>query len=149
MKFYLTCISIKLPFNGRSLKMENSENKPGCKVWIGLFVLLGLIGSLFSSVDDSKTTEKKSVPLTNEQKVSELQSGYDGSIRSVVKFVKNSMNDPDSFEHVETRTGFYEKESFIVSMKYRGKNPFGGVITKYIDLKVDYSGNVISVEKDY
>jgi hypothetical protein len=34
-------------------------------------------------------------------------------------------------------------------MKYRGKNPFGGVITKYIDLKVDYSGNVISVEKDY
>jgi hypothetical protein len=129
--------------------MENSKKNPGCLVWIGLLLLIGLIGSIFSSGDNSKTTEKKSVPQTNEQKVSELQSGYDGSIRSVVKYVKNSMNDPDSFEHVETRTGFYEKESFIVSMKYRGKNPFGGVITKYIDLKVDYSGNVISVEKDY
>ncbi|MHA8077843.1 hypothetical protein [Aquirufa antheringensis] len=129
--------------------MENTENKLGCKGWIGLFLLIGLIGSLLSSGDDSKTTEKKSVPQTNEEKVNELQNGYDGSFPSVVKFVKNSMNDPDSFEHVESRTGYYEKESFIVSMKYRGKNPFGGVITKYIDVKLDYSGNVISIEKDY
>lgn len=129
--------------------MDKTENKLGCRGWIGLFVLIGIMGSLLSKCDESKTTEKKSVPQTNEEKVNELQNGYDGSFPSVVKFVKNSMNDPESFEHVESRTGFYEKESFIVSMKYRGKNPFGGVITKYIDVKLDYSGNVISIEKDY
>ncbi len=129
--------------------MGKSERTPVWMRLVGLIIVIGLLWNAVPNDTDSNTSKSKSTPKTNEERVSELQSGYDGSIRSVVKFVKNSMNDPDSFEHVETRTGFYEKESFIVSMKYRGKNPFGGVITKYIDLKVDYSGNVISVEKDY
>lgn len=129
--------------------MEKSENKQGCGIWIGVFLLVGILVYVFSSGNDSKTTSNKSVPQTNEEKVTSLQNGYDGSIPSVIKLVKDSMNDPDSFEHVETRTGFYEKDSFIVSMKYRGKNSFGGVITKFIDVKLDYSGNVISIEKEY
>ena len=96
-----------------------------------------------------KTLEPNIRPKTNEEKANSLLSGWNGSVKSVVKLVKSSMNDPDSFEHVETRTGYYETNSFIVSMKYRGKNAFGGVITKYVDVKVDYSGNVLSVEKEY
>ncbi|MHA8088829.1 hypothetical protein U8593_00850 [Aquirufa antheringensis] len=129
--------------------MGKSERTPIWMRLVGLIIVIGLLWNAVPNDTDSNFSKSKSTPKTNEERVSELQSGYDGSIRSVVKFVKNSMNDPDSFEHVETRTGFYEKGNFIVSMKYRGKNPFGGVITKYIDVKVDYSGNVISVEKDY
>jgi hypothetical protein len=129
--------------------MGKSEKTPVWMRLVGLIIVIGLLWNAVPNDTESNTSKSKSTPKTNEERVSILQSGYDGSIRSVVKFVKNSMNDPDSFEHVETRTGFYEKENFIVSMKYRGKNPFGGVITKYIDVKVDYSGNVISIEKDY
>jgi hypothetical protein len=129
--------------------MGKSERTPIWMRLVGIIIVIGLLWNAVPNDTDSNSSKSKSVQKTNEERVSELQSGYDGSIPSVVKFVKNSMNDPESFEHVETRTGFYEKESFIVSMKYRGKNPFGGVITKYIDVKSDYSGNVISIEKDY
>jgi hypothetical protein len=129
--------------------MGKSERTPVWMRLVGIIIVIGLLWNAVPNDTNSNSSKSKSVPKTNEERVNELQSGYDGSIRSVVKFVKNSMNDPESFEHVETRTGFYEKESFIVSMKYRGKNPFGGVITKYIDVKLDYSGNVISIEKDY
>jgi hypothetical protein len=129
-----------------------NEKKTGClKLILGgiLFFLIWFLIEKFSSSSSSTKTETSTTPKTNEERANSLTSGWNGSIPSVVKFVKNSMNDPDSFEHVETRTGFYETNNFIVSMKYRGKNPFGGVITKYIDIKVDYSGNVISVEKEY
>lgn len=129
--------------------MEKSKRTPFWMKLVGFIIVIGILWNAVPNDTNSNSSKSKSESKTNEERVNDLQSGYDGSIRSVVKFVKNSMNDPESFEHVETRTGFYEKESFIVSMKYRGKNQFGGVITKYIDVKLDYSGNIISIEKNY
>ncbi len=144
--------------------MKEEKKLTGCGKFIVGILILWLIGAVIGLFDDSKEPEKvdnrtpteivntpapNMSPKTNEEKANALLSGWNGSMNSVVKLVKGSMNDPDSFEHVETRTGYYENNSFIVSMKYRGKNAFGGVITKYVDVKVDYSGNVISVEKEY
>ena len=54
------------------------------------------------------------------------------------------MNDPDSYEHVETR--FRDEGEYIfVITKFRGKNAFGGTVTNTISAKVDFDGDVIEI----
>ena len=56
----------------------------------------------------------------------ECISGYDGSCYALVDYLKkNYLKDPESFEHLETHYGF-ENLHFVVIMKYRAKNSFGG-----------------------
>jgi cbb3-type cytochrome oxidase subunit 3 len=126
------------------------------KLWqkgLLLFFLIGFIGSIFSPETKENNNNKETVPLDSAQamtqKIEGLFSGWNGSLPSLVKSVKGTMNDPDSFEHVETRYGKYQKKHFVVSMKFRGKNAFGGVITKFVDAKVDYEGNVLEIDKEY
>jgi len=72
---------------------------------------------------------------------------WDGSNRQLVKIVKENMNDPKSFEHVETLYKLY-KDYAIVVMKFRGKNAFNGTVLNSITAKVSLEdGSVISVEK--
>jgi hypothetical protein len=60
------------------------------------------------------------------------------------RFIKRHMNDPRSYEHVETV--YWERDDYlIVKTTYRGKNVFGGVVTNWIQAKVDLNGNVIDV----
>jgi hypothetical protein len=54
------------------------------------------------------------------------------------------MNDPDSYDHVETR--YSDKgDHLIVKTTFRGKNAFGGVVKNWVIAKVDLNGNVIEV----
>ena len=54
------------------------------------------------------------------------------------------MNDPDSYEHVETI--FWDmNEYLVVRTTYRGKNVFGGVVKNYVKAKVDFNGNVLEI----
>ncbi len=54
------------------------------------------------------------------------------------------MNDPDSYEHVETRYG--DKGTYlIVTTTFRGKNAFGGVARNTVTAKVDLEGNVLEI----
>jgi len=56
-------------------------------------------------------------------------------------YIKRNMNDPGSFEHVETR---YEDKGdhLIVITKFRGKNAFGGMVINSMMAKVDIDGNI-------
>lgn len=73
-------------------------------------------------------------------------SSWDGSNRELVRIVKESMNDPDSFEHVETLYKLY-KDYAVVIMKFRGNNAFGGKVLNSVTAKVNIEdGSVISVE---
>ena len=58
-------------------------------------------------------------------------SKYDGSYTKFRNYIKDNLNDPSSFEHVETRYTDNKDGTVNVIMKYRGKNAFGGIITKY------------------
>lgn len=71
-------------------------------------------------------------------------SPYDGSHRGLEKFIKSNMHDPDSFEHVETRSSD-EGSYILVYMKYRGKNAFGGLVLNEMTAKSDLDGNIIEV----
>jgi hypothetical protein len=54
-------------------------------------------------------------------------SQWDGSAPTLTQEIKKYMNDPGSFEHIETR--FRAEENIaILHTQYRGKNAFGGVV---------------------
>jgi hypothetical protein len=56
------------------------------------------------------------------------------------------MNDPDSFEHVETRYSINKnKDGILVIMKYRGNNAFGGKVLNYVTAKADYKTNILTI----
>jgi hypothetical protein len=56
---------------------------------------------------------------------------YDGSAFFVVEAVKGQLNDPDSFEHVETGFGGVRPDGTQrVSMVYRAKNGFNATVTE-------------------
>jgi hypothetical protein len=72
---------------------------------------------------------------------------WNGSAIAVVESVKNQMNDPHSFEHVETTyTDKGNMKGIDVYMTYRGTNAFGGVVTNRIHGSYDYRKNRVTYE---
>lgn len=71
-------------------------------------------------------------------------SDWDGSHRALTEIVKKSMNDPSSYDHVETV--YWDKgDHLVVKTTFRGKNAFGGVVTNWVMAKVGLNGNVIEI----
>lgn len=72
------------------------------------------------------------------QKKIEVQfSGWSGAHYAFERLIKKAMNDPDSYDHVETK--YIDKGSFIrVFCTFRGKNAFGGLVknTKVADFSI-------------
>ena len=136
----------------------------------GVFVLLIIIGIFAddnkpaSGSSDSGTAlsqhEKDSLAIIKSQTEAENRevnetksrkelidkqfSGWDGSHRGLTKYIKENMNDPDSYEHIETR--FMDRGDHIfVATKFRGANAFGGKVVSVISAKVDVEGTVIEI----
>ena len=54
------------------------------------------------------------------------------------------MNDPDSYDHIETK--FRDNgNSLNVVTKFRGKNAFGGMVINTVTARVDLDGNVLEI----
>lgn len=71
-------------------------------------------------------------------------SAWDGSHRGLTKIIKASMNDPKSYEHVET-VYWDMDDHLVVKTTFRGKNAFGGVVPNWVKAKVDLDGNVLAI----
>ena len=85
----------------------------------------------------TRNTERK-------KKIERQFSAWDGSHRNLERAIKRLMNDPDSYDHVETV--YWDKgDHLIVRTTFRGKNAFGGIIRNSIRAKVDLDGNVIAI----
>jgi len=94
-------------------------------------------------IADAKAAEDKKI-ADYKAWVSSQFSSWDGSNTYLVKLIKENMNDPKSFEHVNTT--YADKGDYIlVKMVYRGKNAFGGLILQNVTAKSDYKTNMISV----
>jgi hypothetical protein len=72
-------------------------------------------------------------------------SSANGRCYPAVDYIKKSMHDPSSFEHVETKISPLKDRSgwYKVTTKYRGKNMRGATILEETTIYVDVSGNVI------
>lgn len=68
--------------------------------------------------------------VTKEEKMLDALSKWDGSLPPLVEVVKEAMNDPDSYKHEKTTYIQTKVDStdFLITMIYRGKNAFGGVV---------------------
>ena len=102
----------------------------------------------FYAKKDEQTKRKKAQERvfaeSRKKKIEQQFSSWDGSHRNLDRFIKNAMNDPDSYEHAETV--YWDKgEYLIVQTTYRGKNAFGGVVKNYIKAKIDLNGEILQV----
>jgi hypothetical protein len=71
-------------------------------------------------------------------------SAWDGSHRNLTSLIKESMNDPKSYEHVET-VYWDMKDHLVVRTTFRGKNAFGGVVKQSVKAKVTLDGEVFEI----
>jgi len=110
-----------------------------------LSVLLILAaGSTDSGGGKSSSTTPKTQEEIRKEQIEEHFSAWDGSHIGLTKLIKKSMNDPKSYEHVETRY-VDQGDHLIVITTFRGKNAFGGVVKNSVMATVDLNGNVTEV----
>lgn len=82
--------------------------------------------------------------IITDSQIQNMLSSWDGSLPSLVDLVKKSMNDEDSFKHIQT--GYINKGSYIeVKMIYSGKNAYNATIKAFIKVKVDATGKIIDI----
>lgn len=93
-----------------------------------------------------KGEENKKVE--HEKKIDVQFSWWDGSHDNLTKYIKESMNDPNSFEHVETKYIDYG-DYITVWETFRGKNAFGGVVKNTVVANVSLEGKIIEILDQY
>jgi hypothetical protein len=85
--------------------------------------------------------------LERKEMVEKQFSAWDGSHIYLTKYIKENMNDPDSYDHIETR--FEDKGKYIfIACKFRGSNAFGGKVINYVTAKADIDGNLTEIKNN-
>lgn len=85
---------------------------------------------------------QKQAPMTRAEKIKAQFSGWDGSHINLTKVIKEKMNDPASYEHIETR--FEDKDEYVlVVTKFRGNNEYGGKVINLMFAQVTSNGDVL------
>lgn len=89
-------------------------------------------------------------PITAEEKhenrVAAGFSNWDGSHTALTKWIKESMNDPSSYEHIKT-TYIDNGKTLQITAQYRGKNAYGALIKAHTQAIADYDGKLIEIIK--
>lgn len=93
--------------------------------------------SKIENLEETRNYLKKMALLEKEKEEEEklkkqiatLFSGWDGSNIMATRIIKEAMNDPKSYEHIETKYVFNKKKKTItVRQEFRGRNGFGGMV---------------------
>lgn len=96
------------------------------------------------SPNSSESESTASPEAARKELIKKQFSAWDGSHPALTRIIKKSMNDPKSYDHVET--GYWDQgDHLIVKTTFRGKNAFGGVVVNWVKAKVDLKGNVIEL----
>ncbi len=151
----------KCPHCGFVLKRQY-----GCFSLIIGIVIIGIaVNGVLSFIDDNsvklarkpvspkettpqpKPTQTIKVKTPEEIRYEQIRkafSSWDGSHTGLEKIIKKSMNDPSSYEHIETR--YSDKgDHLVVSSSFRGKNSFGALVKNTVVAKTDIQGNVLEI----
>lgn len=143
------CVSCKKQFRVTPELMSDYESEKQLSAWdyvrrygitvVGGFILVATaLLAMFGG-------DPKSVEQIRDEQVQELFFA-DGQNYQVVQAVKKSMNDPDSFEHIETKYVDNGTGDVAVTMMFRGKNAFGGkVVNRAVAMVSPKSGAVTSL----
>jgi len=95
-----------------------------------------------------KKTQEEAEASARTGMIEKQFSAWDGSHIKLSRLIKDSMNDPDSYEHVETK--YWDmKDYLIVNATFRGKNAFGGVVKNTVKAKVSLDGENVEIIEQY
>lgn len=105
--------------------------------------------------EEKKNTQKEADQKKKEEeekaRTAEIESqfsAWDGSHRNLTRFIKDSMNDPKSYDHVET-TYIDKGDYLIVKTTFRGSNAFGGIVINTVEAKVSLDGDILEILDQY
>tara|TARA_R100000900_G_scaffold29754_1_gene23976 strand:- start:395263 stop:395763 length:501 start_codon:yes stop_codon:yes gene_type:complete len=117
------------------------------------FIILALIiGGVYFWMRE--TPEERQARIAEESRIEEenRQAGFhclsslNGSHRLLARAVQESLRNPDSFEHIETRiTPVDSNGEHLLFMEYRATNGFGGVTTGLVTASVSNSDCGITI----
>lgn len=94
-----------------------------------------------------KVEEEKQKQIAADERKKKIKSqfsGWNGSHRNLEEVIKASMNDPRSYEHVET-VYWDQGDHLVVRTTFRGKNAFGGVVKNGVKAKVSLDGEILEM----
>ncbi|MBX4272210.1 hypothetical protein [Clostridium estertheticum] len=106
---------------------------------------------------DTQTTEPTTpttvhtVKLTPQQIESNkhdkwVEEQYNEGTTKLIVMTKNSMNDPSSFKAVNRTKSFIDKD-LVITLTFRGKNSFGGIVEQSVKGRVSYKDNSVTIIK--
>ncbi|ANQ83677.1 hypothetical protein dqs_0601 [Azoarcus olearius] len=72
-------------------------------------------------------------------------SAWDGSVWQVESFMKHYLKDPKSFEAISWGPVVDMGSTYVVRLRYRARNSFGGYVIEDKTFTLDVSGNVVGV----
>ena len=127
-------------------EMTPKEKGKGCCGLIALAFVVFMVVSyiLVTCVGSPQPKEKES---EEQPKEVVYNSEWDGSVRQVKQFLKENLNDPDSYESMEWSPVSQNPHTkwFLVRHKYRAANGFGAKMIYNQQFTLDSLGNVINV----
>ena len=128
----------------KNAKKDPKEVAKGCLI---LIVLVAVVVLIFNSTCESEPE----LPLTKQEihkeNINKLFSAWDGSHIELTKRIKETLNDPKSYEHIKTT--YRDLDSLlIITTTFTAKNGFGGTLKKEMIVVSDTLGNIVEVVKD-
>ncbi|WP_300434036.1 hypothetical protein [Christiangramia sp.] len=111
------------------------------------FVLIAIIIGIWFFSGESETPQ-----LTDAEKrvqhIENCLSAWDGSHPELEERIKSSLNDEESYEHIETR--YLDNDSSITLItKFSAKNSFGGTLKKDVIAEINNNCELIEIIQWY
>jgi hypothetical protein len=89
--------------------------------------------------------KRQQAAVLRKQFIERQFSQWNGAHMELERAIKDTMKNPDSYEHVSTR--YIDKgNSIIVLTKFRGTNSFGAIVPSVVRAEIDDSGRIKSME---
>ncbi len=123
---------------------DPAKNKDRRNLWIVGFITLVFVIGILDDGNKSEDTPQKPKVETRQDKIDKQFSPWDGAHRNLESLLKQGLNDPDSYQHIET-TYADADDHLVVKLRYRAKNGFGGMVQGFVLAKVDLDGNVLQI----
>jgi len=99
-------------------------------------------------LEEAERKKQEAEASARKEMIEKQFSAWDGSHIKLTRLIKDSMNDPDSYDHVKTK--YWDmKDHLIVLTTFRGKNDFGGTVKNTVKAKVSLDGEDIEIIEQY
>ena len=99
----------------------------------------------FHSIPEQAIKEANEAFNKRKQTIENQFSAWDGAHRPLEKAIKNSLADPDSYQHIETKRNV-QNDTIYVETTFRAKNAFGGYVVNKAKGAYSLTGTQYSAE---